>query len=188
MRAPLLGLVLATVTVVAIGALPRPETAEISGQVTDARSHAALPGAVVALNGRGGPPPARVITDADGRFAFHDLPAGVFGVVAARNGYFGNGDGRDPFGPGRLVELSNDHAVTDLTLSLWKLGVISGTVVAEGDPLVGIEVNALRRSLVASRWRYVNVATVSTDDRGAYRLSGLLPGEYADRRAARSRS
>ena len=179
MRAPLLGLVLVTVTVVAIGALPRPQTAEISGQVTDARSHAALPGAVVMLNGRGAPPPARVITDADGRFAFHDLPAGVFGVVAAtRNGYFGNGDGRDPFGPGRLVELSNDHAVTDLTLSLWKLGAISGTVVAEGDPLVGIEVNALRRSLVASRWRYVNVATASTDDHGAYRLSGLLPGEY----------
>ena len=178
MRAPLLGFALATVTVVAIGALPRPETAEIAGQVTDARSHAALPGAVVALNGRGAPPPARVITDADGRFAFHDLPPGVFGVVATRNGYFGNGDGRDPFGPGRLVELSSDHAVTDLTLSLWKLGAISGTVVAEGDPLVGIEVNALRRSLVASRWRYVNVATASTDDRGAYRLSGLLPGEY----------
>ncbi|HKV99628.1 MAG TPA: carboxypeptidase-like regulatory domain-containing protein [Vicinamibacterales bacterium] len=166
------------VVVVAAGQQPRPGTAGIAGQVTDARSHAPLPGAVVALNGRGAPPPARVITDADGRFAFSDLPPGVFGVVASRNGYFGSGDARDPFGPGRLVELTADHAVTDVTLSLWKLGAISGTVIAEGDPLVGIEVNALRRSLVASRWRYVNAATASTDDRGVYRLSGLPPGEY----------
>src|SRR6476659_6316169 len=127
MRAPLLGFALATVTLVAIGALPRPQTAEIAGQVTDARSHAPLPGTVVVLNGRGAPP-ARVIADADGRFAFHDLSPGVFGVVVTRNGYFGNGDERDPFAPGRLVELSNDHAVTDLVLSLWKLGAISGTV------------------------------------------------------------
>lgn len=171
-------LALALAVVVAAGQEPRPGTVEIAGQVTDARSHAPLPGAVVALNGRGAPPQARVITGGDGRFRFSDLPPGVFGVAATRNGYFGNGDGRDPFGPGRLVELTGDRAVTDLTLSLWKLGAISGSVVADGDPLVGIEVIALRRSLVASRWRYVNVATASTDDRGAYRLSGLPPGEY----------
>ena len=188
--APLLGLgFVLMVTAVGIGrsqtppgqGLPAPPlgrgTAQIGGQVTDARSHAPLPGTVVALNGRG-VPPQRTIADTEGRFSFRDLPPGVITVLATHIGYFGGGDGRDATGPGRQVEVSNDQAVTDLALALWKLGAVSGTVVADGDPLVGTEVNALRRSLVASRWRYANVATTSTDDRGAYRLSGLLPGEY----------
>jgi hypothetical protein len=157
---------------------PRPGAGRIAGRVTDAGSHAPLPGTVVALNGRGAPPQARVITDSSGQFAFHDLPAGVFTVLATHSGYSGGGDGREASGPGRLVELALDQTIDDLTLSLWKLGAISGTVVADGDPLVGVEVVALRRSLVSSRWRYVNVATTGTDDRGRYRLSGLMPGEY----------
>ena len=148
-RAPFLGFALATlVTAVGLG-----QTSQIAGQVTDAKSHAPLPGVVVALNGRGGPPPARVITDAEGRFAFPNVPQGNFSVVATRNGYFGNGDGRDPAGPGRVVEVASGQAVPDVSLALWKLGAISGSVAGDGDPLVGIEVMALRRSLIASRWR-----------------------------------
>src|SRR6185436_4707478 len=59
-------------------------------------------------------------------------------------------------------------------------GVLTGLVkTTGGDPMVGAEVRALRRSLVGGSWQLVETATAATDDRGQYRLSNLLPGDYA---------
>jgi hypothetical protein len=150
---------------------------ELAGRVVDAQTHTPLPEAIVTLGGRGAP--ARVLADPQGRFVFRDLAPGTVTLTATRAGYLGNGSGdRDPAAPPLFVDLASDQHVADLTLSLWKLGAISGTVAADGEPLVGIEIRALRRTLVAGAWRLLAVVTTTTDDRGAYRLSGLLPGEY----------
>lgn len=152
-------------------------TSDLHGRVVDGITHAPLPEAVVTLGGRGAP--ERVVADPQGNFVFHGVTGGTITVSAARGGYFGSGNGeRDPFAPPVVIDLANDQRTSDLTLPLWKLGAISGTVIADGDPLVGIEIRALRKSLVTGAWRLVSVATTTTDDRGAYRLSGLLPGEY----------
>jgi len=154
-------------------------TGQLAGRVTDGASHAPIPDAVVTLGGRASPP-QRALVDQDGRFVFSDLPPGTYTLASSHIGYFGSGGSpRDPSPVGRFVDLADGQQTTDLALSLWKLGTIEGAVSADGDPLVGVEVRALRRSLVAGRWQLTAGATATTDDRGRYRLTGLVPGDYA---------
>jgi hypothetical protein len=49
-----------------------------------------------------------------------------------------------------------------------------------GEPVVGVEVRALRRTFVSGRPRLASAAaaTGTTDDRGVYRLTTLTPGDY----------
>lgn len=151
---------------------------DLYGRVIDGTTHAPIPDAVVTLGGRAGPP-TRVIVDPEGRFVFHNLTGGAATISATHGGYFGSGNGdRDPAAPPRVVQIVPGEQPGALTLTLWKLGAISGTVRADGTPLVGTEVRALRRTLVAGSWRLATVSTTMTDDRGRYRLSGLAPGEY----------
>lgn len=69
---------------------------------------------------------------------------------------------------------------------MWRNATISGSVLDEaGEPIVGVEVRALRRTLVSGRRRFTAGAPamglprqVVTDDRGVYRLPALMPGDY----------
>jgi hypothetical protein len=74
------------------------------------------------------------------------------------------------------VTLDNNERVTDVIIRMWKQGVISGTVRDErGDPMVGVAVRVLRRT---TGGRLTNLLQTQTDDRGAYRMAGLAPGDY----------
>ena len=93
---------------------------------------------------------------------------------------------RRAWGQSQLVSLAEGERLTDVTLRVWKYGVIAGTVVDEaGEPVVGVAVRALIKDVVAGRTRYGNmevipelVPTATTDDRGMFRLSQLMPGTY----------
>ena len=62
---------------------------------------------------------------------------------------------------------------------MWKQAAITGTVVDEaGEPVVGVHIRAFRRRSIAGRFEISGASLAETDDRGAYRLSGLWPGEY----------
>lgn len=151
---------------------------DLYGRVVDGATRAPIPDAVVTLSGRPGGP-LRVIVDPEGRFVFHNVSAGPAAISATHLGYFGSGNGdRDPAAPPRILNVVPGQEPGSLTLSLWKLGAISGAVIADGAPLVATEVRALRRTLVAGTWRFTTASTTMTDDRGRYRLSGLAPGEY----------
>jgi hypothetical protein len=158
---------------------PRAGTALVAGQVVDNGSKEPLTGVVVALTGRG-MPPLRVVVDATGRFAFRDLPAGPFNLIATKPGYLGGQPGQqDPMAIGLPIELADGQHETGLTLRLWKLGALTGTAYGDaGVPLVEAEVHALRRTLTSGRWRLTEGPVTATDDHGHYRLSGLTPGEY----------
>ena len=68
---------------------------------------------------------------------------------------------------------------TGVTLRLWKFGVISGTVLDDaGEPAIGLLVQVARRVMAAGRVRYVPAWSARTDDRGAYRISSIVPGDY----------
>src|SRR5262249_44774128 len=58
----------------------------IVGRAVDAAGSRPVAGAVVTLT-LPGSAPLRVMTDAQGQFAFRDLPAGRFTVTASRAGY-----------------------------------------------------------------------------------------------------
>ena len=83
-------------------------------------------------------------------------------------------------GPARPVVLTAAQRTADVAVRMWKNGVIAGTIVDEaGEPVVGVHVRAARRVFASGRYRFVPVGpAVPTDDRGMYRISDLLPGEY----------
>lgn len=124
----------------------------------------------------------RQVTDERGRFAFPNLSGeGDFTLLVSKYGYLGGGYGRDhaPTDPLRSVLMHQDEWVSGLRVNIWKPAAISGTVRDEsGEPVVGIYVRALLRLRVMGRDDVAAGPLVLTDDRGAYRLSGLGPGRY----------
>ena len=132
-------------------------------------------------------PKGRVMADGEGRFFFSDLPAGDYYLHASKEGYGGGEYGqRRATGRGQLFSLAEGERRVDARLTLWKYAVIGGTVVDEaGEPVVGVAVKALVRNVVNGRTKYGTVdaasylvPTATTDDRGMFRLSQLMPGRY----------
>jgi hypothetical protein len=165
-------------------------TALVVGQVVDAASTRPLNGALVRLSltpepgtiaASPAPPPLQVMTGADGRFVFRDLPKGKFTITSTKGGYLDGGHGRRrPSGPVLPVELEDGQRLGVLTLPMWKHAAISGSIVDEaGEPIIGVPVRAMRRiTITTGRRRFVAGASSSTDDRGMYRIPMLTPGEY----------
>jgi carboxypeptidase family protein len=177
-----------------------PATGMILGQVVDAATARPLPGAIVTLTTSlsfqttgvlpaelievppGAPGvPLRVITDAEGRFLFRDLPKGRYSFSASAVGYLAGGYGqRRVGGPSLSLELEAGEKVLDAVFRLAKAAAVSGTVLDEaGEPVVGVMVRSFRRAFTGGRIRWGPFTTTLTDDRGMYRISGLSPGDYA---------
>jgi len=153
-------------------------TGIITGQVIDAQG-APIGDALVTLAGRGGAPD-RVVVDPGGRFIFRNLPAGAFGIVASRPGYIGGAFGQtEPTNPARPIEMTDGQTLPNVSLRLWKGGAIAGTVLGEAnEPVGGVEMHAMRRSLIGGQWLIVAGPSTTTDDLGRYRFNSLAPGEY----------
>ena len=171
---------------------PKP-TGLIVGQVVDADTNRPIANAIVSLSsgpavgrelvavGLAKPPAAsRILTDTQGRFVFHDLTKGIytFNVTASRYlpGAYGQ---RRPSGAARPFALEDDQRVGNVTIRLWKEAALGGTVVDEsGEPVVGVSVSLLRRDMTGGHARIAVMSSNRTDDRGMYRFSGRLPGDY----------
>lgn len=162
---------------------PGPGTGMIVGQVVDGATAQPHSEAIVGLY-RTGESLGRVMADEEGRFFFTQLPAGEYFIQATKEGHAPGGyNQRSPGGQYQPLSLGNGERRTDVVLRVWKYAVIGGTVVDEsGEPVVGITVRALPKSIVAGRTRFGNMnaaqALATTDDRGVFRLSQLTPGTY----------
>jgi hypothetical protein len=178
---------------------PPPSTALILGQVLDGSTNQPVAEAIVTLTGGAAPTGTqRVMTGPDGRFVFHALPPGEFQLSASLAGYSSNPNG-NPLGgvgapaSGSMAEstegssasapitlpLTAGELATGVKLRLWKDAVVSGIVRDErNEPAVGMKVQVLRRVMAAGRPRFLPGSSGHTDDRGAYRISSLAPGDY----------
>src|SRR5262245_30394643 len=174
---------------------PLVATGLILGRVIDAASGTPVSSAVVSLSGGparvqgpsapGQPPPPptiqpQLLTDSEGRFAFRFLTRGSYGLQATKPGYSAGAYARNrPNGPNRTLQLDDGEKVIDVTLKVFKYGSISGVVTDDiGEPVVGAAVQLFRRNLVAGRRVLAQTGRVTTDDRGVYRMSNLLAGDY----------
>ena len=161
-----------------------PPSGAISGVVMDGASGAPLSDVVVTLLGGSLPPEYRTrqMSDARGRFAFINLPdADTYQVVASKFGHLEGGYGRDrgPLESLRFIPIKNGTWTGNLKVPIWRPSTVSGAVRDEnGDPVVGVFVRALVRMTIAGHDALVAGPMTVTDDRGSYRLSGLLPGRY----------
>ena len=121
---------------------------------------------------------AQTNTDDDGAFEFEGLSPASYVISASAPGYITPPPIEDENSPG--VYRAGDFA----SVTLARGGVITGKVTnAAGEPLTGVSVNEVRvggpngepdNQLVfqgfGRDWR--------TDDRGVYRIYGLVPGSY----------
>jgi hypothetical protein len=158
-------------------------TGEMSGVVRDEKNEP-LRRATISVTGDMGLVLSAVTDDA-GRFEFVALPAGRFTLTASKAAYPATSYGaKRPNRPGSSVSLSPAQKVTDLKLTLGRGGALAGVVYDErGQPMPGVPIMAweVRTSLAGDRildMPATGGVAVTSDDRGAYRVFGLPPGEY----------
>jgi hypothetical protein len=177
-----------TYLIVAIGALAlwqaggaaqtsRDGSAEIVGTVvTTGTSPAPIARVLVTISGTGLTPSRTQITDEQGRFAFRQLSAGSFTIVARRAPFVTTAYGaKRPGRPGTPVVLGAGQHVDGLTIALPRGAAISGMVrQASGEPAAGIDVNIRAVGTQPDPL----TPRVITDDRGVFRGWGLSPGSY----------
>lgn len=86
---------------------------------------------------------------------------------------------RRPEQQGTMLEVMDGQLVEKIPFALPRGGVITGQVTDEfGEPLAGAQVSALRFRYMSGARRLMATGGGTTDDRGAFRIYGLIPGEY----------
>ena len=159
-------------------------TAAITGTVvSDERDARPLRRARVSITGSELDIGRTTVTTDDGTFSFEQLPAGRYAVTASKDGYVAMSAGADR--PGRAgvgVELRQGETGR-VSVRLPRGAVITGIVrLPTGEPAAGISVSPMMRRYVAAagerRLMASAFTTVTTDDRGVYRIFGLAAGTY----------
>ncbi len=125
-------------------------------------------------------------TDDRGRFAFTGLPAGHYSLNASKPGYCSSYYGAKVSwrGPSSPITLEDGQQMT-VAMKMLHGAVIAGTIVdAYGHPQQGVRVSTMSYRTVGGVRRaepFFGGGGLSqpTDDRGEYRVYGLVPGDYS---------
>ena len=143
----------------------------IQGIVCEIKTCKPIDGVQVSLVHPGSEVPVKTMrTDVSGEFGFFDLEPGTY-MVRADNFIRRIG--------GASAVITNGERIENIKLELTALGTISGGAFDEnGEPVVDARVEALAELmnsplLVLDRMVAVPQAVVTTDNQGAFRISGL---------------
>jgi uncharacterized protein (DUF2141 family) len=153
-------------------------TSEISGVVVTADTRQPLRRVVVSVTSDELPAPRSVITDDAGTFAFTKLPAGTYAITAKKAAYLATEFASPkPGRPGSRVALAAGEKRA-ATLTMFRGGAIGGTLRhADGTPAAGVSIEVLNARMIGQRDLSASDPAV-TNDRGEFRIFGLMPGEY----------
>jgi hypothetical protein len=126
------------------------------------------------------------VTTADeaGRFSFPGLPAGHLMLAASKPGTLPAMYGAARIGrSGQVITLSRGQQLRDLTIALARGAVVTGVVTDDhGQPVTNARVRVLPRRVIGDEIALGadagSLVLAATDDRGAYRIYDIPPGEY----------
>jgi hypothetical protein len=159
----------------------RSSGAVVLGKVTDGPGGAGVPEASVRLYPRQGGQLSTVWTDALGQFVFFNVADGAYELASSKPGYFAGTYGQQgPQERGRDFVITGARAPVPITIPIWKAGEITGRVMDEnGEPMAGWPVQVWAKFARGGRAQFVaQPSRAVTDDRGAYRLGDIYPGDY----------
>ena len=131
------------------------------------------------------------ITDNAGKFVFDDVAPGRYVLSAEKPGFVSARYGASSStSSGTQLNLTTGMEMKDLAIKMTPQGVIAGKVLdQDGDPVVSVQVQAMRSTYLRRRKQLQAVGGTTTNDLGEYRLINLAPGRYvisaSDPRAAR---
>jgi protocatechuate 3,4-dioxygenase beta subunit len=123
------------------------------------------------------------ITDDNGRYEMTGITAGSYRARVSKSGLADVEYGQKrTLDAGRVINVSLNQRVENINVTMPKPGAVTGAVTDRfGEPLEGASLQVWQASFVDGRTTLQNVPNVRqrrTDDRGHYRLFGLLPGTY----------
>jgi hypothetical protein len=117
-------------------------------------------------------------TDGNGHFSIEDVEPGEYTVLAERRGFSQSSTGATG-APLPSMKVEAGQQIKDIKIRLTPLGAISGRVSdADGDPVAGASVAALRYVYSDGKKELQNVDQVQTGNAGDFRLFGLGAGTF----------
>ncbi|RPJ70496.1 MAG: carboxypeptidase regulatory-like domain-containing protein [Acidobacteria bacterium] len=155
-------------------------TASLTGRVAAADTGRGLSRARVAVSSPDLREGFSALTDQDGRYTISGLPAATYTISASKTGFvmLSYGASRSQRS-GTRVRLAQGQELKDIDIRLPRGGVLTGRVYDEsGEPVVRAVVRALRFQYVQGERRLTQMGSGESDDRGQFRIYGLLPGTY----------
>jgi hypothetical protein len=156
-------------------ATPTPTTGTIKGRIVAADGQPLINANVLAQSMTIPPTAKPTRVDFDGRFVFDDLQAASYIIYATAPGYIDEATSL-----GDASQWPRHLLGSNVRITMIRGGVITGLVTnAKGEPIVGVPVHATLTNGAPSMTSFFTGAGNSeTDDRGSYRIYGLLPGQY----------
>src|SRR6185295_12760576 len=121
-----------------------------------------------------------MLTDETGTFDLTELPAGRYTLTVSKSGFVSLSYGqRRPLQAGTPLQLADGQQLKGIQFQLPRGSVIAGHVFdQDGDAMPGVMVRVMRYQYQQGERRLTPAGTAQTDDKGQYRIWGLLPGDY----------
>src|SRR5436309_180677 len=159
---------------------PPTPTGRITGRVVTADGGKPVKRARVFVTAAELPGGRGVLTDDSGVFDLTELPAGRYTLTVSKSGFVSLSYGqRRPLQAGTPLQLGDGEQLKGVDFRLPRGGVIAGRILdEEGEPVPGATVRVMRYQYQQGDRRLAQAGSGQTDDRGQYRVWGLMPGDY----------
>jgi len=155
----------------------------VDGQVVDAATNAPVRKAQLTLSLKNKPDAWTATSDGEGRFRFSNIAPGEYRLAAQARGYLIlSGSNAPPrLRSNHVLSLAAGVNLDGILVRLRRSAAVSGRIVdPDGDPVEKAKAQLWRISYRHGRRRLLmeDKGSASTDERGVYRISGVVPGRY----------
>src|ERR1051325_6854011 len=159
---------------------PPPPQGRITGRVVAADTGRAIKRARVLVTAAELPGGRGALTDDQGVYDLSELPAGRYTLNVSKAGFVALSYGqRRPLQAGTPLQLLDGQQLKGVDFRLPRGSVVAGRISDEdGEPMPGVTVRVMRYQYLQGDRRLMPAGAGQTDDKGQYRVWGLMPGEY----------